>query len=240
MRPRAAQSAAAGAPGAGGAESLVALETGFGKKGSRAFAPGAPGTLISAPSRAAGLLSDLMHSPIHPETDLIPTELEPGLEACLCPQSGGVWIPLRAYFDWRERSASQARPLPPGYEPQAATDAGQPTLICPESSCLLVRYRVGEGLDFHIDRSPKTGGVWLDAGEWDALKSKGLHEQLHLVFTAAYQKRLRTQLIHEQLEEQFRHRIGAADFERVSEFKTWLLAHPKRRDILACLLDGEG
>ncbi len=180
-----------------------------------------------------------MQSPIHPEAALIRTELEPGLDACLCPKSGGVWIPLQAYFDWRERSVSKARALPPGDEPQAATDAGQRALICPESGCLLVRYRVGEGLDFQIDRSPKTGGVWLDAGEWDALRSKGLHKQLHLIFSAAYQKRIRTQLSVAQLEEQFRQKIGASDFERVEEFKSWLTSHPKRRDILACLLEGE-
>lgn len=187
----------------------------------------------------SGTSIDHMHSPVFSEVALTRTELEPGLDVCQCPKSGGVWISLQSYFVWREGNAGKARPLPPDYKPQLAADSGQRALICPESGCLLVRYRVGDGLSFQLDRSPKTGGVWLDAGEWDALKSKGLHEQLHLIFSAPYQKRVRSELFNAQLQDQFRQRIGATDFERVSEFKSWLKAHPKRRDILACLLDGE-
>ena len=180
-----------------------------------------------------------MYSPLYPEAALVRTELEPGLEAFLCPKSGGQWIPLQSYYIWQERSVSRTRPLPPDYEPQAAADALQRALICQESGCIMVRYRVGNGLDFQIDRSPKTGGVWLDSGEWDALKSKGLHEELHLIFSAPYQRRLRTELSSAQLQDRFRQRIGEKDFERAQEVKVWLEQHPKRRDILAYLLEGE-
>jgi Zn-finger nucleic acid-binding protein len=103
----------------------------------------------------------------------------------------------------------------------------------------MVRYRVGNGLSLQIDRSPKTGGVWLDPGEWEALKSKGLHEQLHLIFSASYQWRVRTELARAQLQSRFRQRIGHQEFERVREFKSWLGENPRRRDIIAYLLDDE-
>ena len=158
-------------------------------------------------------------------------ELEPGLSVYECPASGGVWIPLQSFLDWRERRGEQAVSLPKGYAPVFADDSGNPALICPESGRLLIRYRVGHGLGFHVDRSPATGGVWLDRGEWDALKSHGLHRELHLVFTASYQRRIRSASYNDRLEQTFAARIGAPDLERVLQFKDWLLAHPRRRDI---------
>jgi len=178
-----------------------------------------------------------MDSPVHLDTPLQPTELEPGLSAFVCPKSGGHWIPLSSYFTWRELHASATRPLPPGYHPELADDCAQRALICPESGYLLVRYRVGSGLNFCVDRSPKTGGVWLDAGEWEALKSKGLHDELHLIFTAPYQARILSEVADTRLEDRFRARLGAEDYQRVTDFRSWLRKHPKRRDIVAYLLD---
>src|SRR5258708_476799 len=117
--------------------------------------------------RGRTIFTDRMQSPIAPDIRLESTELETGLHAYRCPKSGGYWIPLQSYLDWREVH-SQVRPLPDGYEPEVADDTSRPALLCPESGCLLVRFHVGHGLKFQIDRSPKTGGVWLDAGEWDA------------------------------------------------------------------------
>jgi Zn-finger nucleic acid-binding protein len=113
----------------------------------------------------------------------------------------------------------------------------QRALICPESGRLLSRYEVGHGLPFHIEHSPATGGVWLDKGEWEALKSKGLHVSLNLIFTASYQRQIRSSEYVQELTDTFRDRIGAADFSRVEEFAAWLARHPKRRDICCYLLD---
>ena len=102
-------------------------------------------------------------------------EIEPGLEVYECPRSGGLWIPLQSYLAWKEQHpAGTAGPTETTGVP-VPNDSRQRALICPESGRLLLRYRVGHGLQFHIDRSPATGGVWLDKGEWEALKSKGLH-----------------------------------------------------------------
>jgi Zn-finger nucleic acid-binding protein len=100
----------------------------------------------------------------------------------------------------------------------------------------LLRYRVGQGLPFHLDRSPATGGVWLDKGEWEALKSRGLHTTLHLIFTAGYQSEIRTSEYARRLAASFRERIGEADFSKAAEFGAWLASHPKRRDIWCFLL----
>lgn len=159
------------------------------------------------------------------------TEIESGLCAYVCPESGGVWIPLQSFLDWKEHHGHDATGLPPGYVPVAADDSKRRALICPESGYLLIRYRVGHGLHFYVEVSPKTGGVWLDRGEWDALKSKGLHVELNHIFTAPYQERVRSAEREEVLEAVFREKIGEEDFGKAAEFKEWLRQHPKRRVI---------
>src|SRR5271157_1471890 len=133
-----------------------------------------------------------MHSPVYPEVTMEWREIEPGLTVYECPKSGGLWIALQAYLAWKEQHPQAPCAPPAGPLPVLADDSRQRALVCPESGCLLLRYRVGHGLPFHIDRSPATGGVWLDKGEWEALKSKGLHASLHLIFTSAYQRQIRT------------------------------------------------
>jgi Zn-finger nucleic acid-binding protein len=164
-------------------------------------------------------------------------EIEPGLEVYECPKSGGLWIPLQSYLAWKDRHPEGTAAPVEGCAPVLQDDSRQRALICPESGRLLLRYRVGHGFQFHLDRSPATGGVWLDKGEWEALKSKGLHVALHLIFTAAYQRQIRSSEYVQSLTETFRDRIGAADFSRVAEFGAWLARHPKRRDICCYLLD---
>ncbi len=178
----------------------------------------------------------ILHSPASPGTTMDLSEIEPGLFAYTCPKSGGIWIPFQSYLDWKEHHGHDQRELPAACPPVQADDSRQRTLICPESGRLLIRYRVGHGLKFHVDVSPDTGGIWLDRGEWEALKSKGLHLELNLVFTAPYQRQIRAEEHEKVLDEMFRTRIGAADFEKVAAFRRWLADHPKKRSIRSYLL----
>ncbi len=178
-----------------------------------------------------------MHSPIQPDVSMELQEIEPGLSVYECPASGGLWIPHQSYLTWKARHP-QAAATPVGDAiPAVPDDSKQRALICPESGRVLLRYRVGHGLNFHVDRSPATGGVWLDKGEWESLKSKGLHVSLHLIFTAAYQQQIRTEEYDRKLRDSFRERIGAADYSKAAEFGDWLARHPKSREICSYLLD---
>jgi Zn-finger nucleic acid-binding protein len=179
-----------------------------------------------------------MRSPVSPDVDLQPREIEPGLDGLECPRSGGIWIPLAAYERWRASQPAFVAPGPDQPPPVSMPpDLKRPALICPESGCVLLRYKAGHGLSFQIDRSPVTGGVWLDQGEWDALKQKGLHVDLNLIFTASYQRDLRAADYAQTLEKAFQERIGQADFERAAQFKEWMNQHPRRRDIWCYLSD---
>ena len=181
-----------------------------------------------------------MRSPLHPNSILVLKDLEPGFSAYSCPTSGGVWIPLQNYLDWQIRQPKPPMSVPAHPTPELVDDSEQRALICPESGRLLLRYRVGHGLQFHLDRSPATGGVWLGRGEWEALKSKGLHTEMHLIFTAAYQRNIRSEQYGQRMEQTFRDRIGEPDFPRVVEIKKWLEAHPQRREICCYLFNAIG
>ena len=179
-----------------------------------------------------------MNSPASPHTPMQSREIEPGLTVYECPVSGGLWIPLQAYLTWKEHQPDTPAPSSShDPTPSPSEDQKPRALICPESGKLLLRYRVGHGLPFYIDRSPATGGVWLEKGEWEALKSKGLHTSLHLICTAGYQRQIRTNEYSQTLTETFRDRIGPEDFARVTEFAAWLSQHPKGRDICCYLMD---
>ncbi len=177
-----------------------------------------------------------MQSPIHPGTAMELKEIEPDLFAYTCPKSEGIWIPLQRYLDWKSHHRDTGSSLPMGYTPTPADDSKRRVLICPESGRLLSRYGVGHGLKFQVDVSPVTGGIWLDQGEWEALKSKGIHVELNLVFSASYQRQIRTAEYELALERTFAERIGAEDFQIATAFKRWLAAHPNRRDICCYVL----
>ena len=178
-----------------------------------------------------------MQSPVYPDSTMQVREIEPGLSVYECPRSGGLWIPLQAYLAWKDLHPEVSEAPSEDWVGVLQSEVRQRALICPESGRLLLRYKVGHGLQFHVDRSPATGGVWLDKGEWQALKNKGLHVALHLVFTASYQRQIRSAEYAQTLTDTFRDRIGAADFLKVVEFGAWLASHPKRRDICCYLLD---
>lgn len=180
-----------------------------------------------------------MQSPVNPGVTLQEGEIEPGLNAYICPESGGIWIPLQSYVNWREQHRDEAAPAPQQYTPVTIDDSKRRAYICPESGRVLLRYKVGHGLNFHIDRSPVSGGVWLDKGEWEALKSKGLHTQMHLIFTASYQRQVRTAEYDQTIEENFKLRVGAEASEKVIQFVEWLATQPKRREIIGYLLSHE-
>lgn len=108
---------------------------------------------------------------------------------------------------------------------------------CPEDGGFLIRHRVGHGLDFHMDRCGRCGGVWLDADEWDALKSRGLHDSLHLVFTSAWQAEVKRQQQAETRQRQLERVLGAEDTKKVRAWRTWILSHPRRHTIQAYLSD---
>lgn len=175
-----------------------------------------------------------MQSPVYPDISLQPKEIEPGLSVLFCPKSGGMWIPLANFLAWKETNpAAPAATDSPVPQPD---DSRRGALVCPESGRLLIRYKVGQGLKFQVDMSPITGGIWLDQGEWEALKYKGLHTEINFFSTSGYQFKIRAAEYEEKLEQTFRNRVGDEDYAKVEAFKEWLVNRAQKREICAYLL----
>jgi Zn-finger nucleic acid-binding protein len=179
-----------------------------------------------------------MISPIDRTSAMERTTLESGLTVFQCPQSGGYWIPADYYWRWQAMAEKRIDVGTYGDYDPVVDDTARPALICPESGALLTRYRVSQGTEFSIDRSPITGGVWLDSGEWEALVARNLHVEMHHIFTSAYQFRVRSSEFEQHLEAQFSKRIGEESFPKVKAFRDWMLAQESTRDILCYLEDG--
>jgi Zn-finger nucleic acid-binding protein len=160
------------------------------------------------------------------------TEVEPGLYANQCSACAGDWLRFGDYLAWRERQPSDTpeQPAEPGGEVATAEPGG--VRRCPDCGHLLTRYTIGHGVTFPIDRCGNCNGVWLDAKEWQSLRERGLHDNLHQMFGPGSQWGARTEERERRMEAQFERQLGG-DFGRAREFATWVADHPRRSQIMA-------
>lgn len=166
-------------------------------------------------------------------------ELESNLAAYRCPETGGVYLPLANYQHWLSSLESGFEKQPAFGRPPGPQDAeGQGARLCPQTGAPMSRYKVGFGFGFSIDRSP-TGGIWLDGGKWEAFRDRGFHDELHMIFTPAWQMKVRKEALAESVRASFAKRIGEDTFPRVREFKEWMKLQPRAREILSYLNEAD-
>ncbi len=169
---------------------------------------------------------------------LMATAVEPWLNGLQCSACGGLWIPGAAFRTWwLNRPANGYVAASPTAAPLAAED-GPYLRRCPECAHILARYRVGHGMTFSVDRCRSCGGMWFDREEWQALRSRGLHETLPHLLTDEWQQALRAAERVAREEQWLLSRLGMEDLQRIREIKRWLDAHPERA-LLLRLLAGE-
>ncbi|MGD7653576.1 MAG: hypothetical protein ACQCXQ_10205 [Verrucomicrobiales bacterium] len=179
-----------------------------------------------------------LKSPVDGET-MEAVTLDDGLQAHRCKSSGGYYITAGAYMDWLGRQPARL-PHKPGGESSIPLENNRPNaLICPESGTIMSRYKVGHGFKFSIDRSI-TGGIWLDAGEWEALRERNFHDEINLVFTAPWQAHVRDEAFHTAYEERLAEALGEDLFGRVQSLRSELRDHPGNSLAIAYLMDTRG
>lgn len=132
-----------------------------------------------------------MKSPVDRTSTMIQREIEPGLIAHTCPKSGGIWIDHEHYWKWLLNQPGFPKPIDSIDDlPELDTDEHNKPLISPESGRLMIKYRVGHGLKFRIDYDATSGGFWLDKGEYELIRKRNLHDELHLICSPEYQLEL--------------------------------------------------
>lgn len=175
-----------------------------------------------------------MKSPIGERRELVATTLEEGLKAHRCPESGGIYIRLQNYWEWKQGKAATTDGEAADENASPVSEYDEAVKICPETGTLMTRYRVGHGLPFRVDRSI-TGGVWLDAGEWEALHTAGIDRNLHLVFTAPWQKAVISAEQEALYNDRLRKRLGDDFYQQLAALREKIRSHPNSAEAFAYL-----
>ena len=176
-----------------------------------------------------------MQSPVSNNKQMNRISLDENLTAYQCPDTEGIFLPVQSYVKWLSKQPERLPHLAANEESQEelTQDTAQ-VRICPESGQLMQRFRVGHGFSFYLDRSP-SGSIWLDKGEWDALKSRNFHDELHLIFTAPWQAKIREQKREKGEESILKDRLGEDLYAQLNELKSKLTHHEYRELALSYL-----
>ena len=179
---------------------------------------------------------------------LIRCELEPALASLACRECGGNWVAATPYFHWLELSAAggdaPAGSMRPDDETAGAESHGDnmtnddaKARLCPECGRLMARHGVGHGVAFRVDHCGACGGTWLDPGEWEALRRRGLHRTLHRVFSPAWRAELTRREWRDAHTAMLIRKLGAEELAEVRRCSAWINGRPKRSELLAVLLE---
>jgi len=168
---------------------------------------------------------------------MVVVQLEEGLKAYRCPETGGHYIPAVAYMRWLSGLPARTPQLPAAADPALTLEppSESPAYCCPETATLMIRYKVGHGFKFSIDRSI-TGGIWLDQGEWESLRSRNFHDEIHLMFTTPWQREALREEVSASRRTRLEERIGSELLGHLDSLKSTLENHPHRDEIIAYLI----
>ena len=175
-----------------------------------------------------------MKCPACDSSTLKPSRIENGPAARVCAGCEGQWISSKDYWSWMEQLDVDAPAIYSDVDYQTEDSRG--AKLCPDCGRILIKFKVGHGLEFRLDHCNACNGVWLDKHEWDVLKSRNLHGDIHSIFSTQWQREVRTEERARHFDLSYRQKFGE-DYERIKGFKTWLDQEPLKSSILAFLTD---
>lgn len=113
---------------------------------------------------------------------LFPSFIDGQFRAHTCSNCGGNWILIEDYVAWKERNQDYKFSEDISFEESELTDSKK-AILCPSSGTIMRKFRVSSQNEHKVDYSANVGGLWLDKGEWELLKSEGLAGCLNGVVT---------------------------------------------------------
>jgi Zn-finger nucleic acid-binding protein len=155
-----------------------------------------------------------------------------------CQDCGGNWVSGAAYWKWIEANGSN---LPERADEGPGLSLAEPGkyIDCPECHFRLVKYLVGRGFNFTLDHCEGCKGTWLDKHEWEVLKKRNLHDDLHSMLTAFWQDSARKEQRKKKMEQIYVTRFGADDYAEIKRIRAWLDNHQNKHFLLAYLTDSD-
>jgi Zn-finger nucleic acid-binding protein len=176
-----------------------------------------------------------MNCPVCKNHGLVSEKLEDNLISHACHCCGGRWIGSFQYWKWKDASGkSLDEKLVGECEDLPVTDSTGAKL-CPECGYFLRRFPVGHDVAFGLDRCGNCGGMWFDGNEWETLKGRGLHDDVHKIFSEIWQKQVRDTEYQKNMEAILIGKFGEDGYAKAKEVKAWLDEHPHKAELLALL-----
>jgi Zn-finger nucleic acid-binding protein len=172
-----------------------------------------------------------MYCPVCKTCPLIAVEPELNLRNLQCSNCGGHWLQSYHYWTWRSsRTADEIAHANTDQEELQAQDTAE-AKVCIECGKLMSRFRVGKGMEFYLDRCGACGGIWFDRNEWEILKSRNLHDEIHKIFARPWQR----EIVQIDYDDRLKETIGPEKFRDLKSLKSWLDLDPNRTLILGYL-----
>jgi len=160
---------------------------------------------------------------------LKPQKLENGLLAFACDNCQGSLLPMLQYLQWAEYHSTTIDRCT-----EFKSDETSQALLCPKCSGLMTKYRISAQSENRLDICNRCYETWLDSGEWQLLKHLHVLDKLPKIFTEAWQKNIRSELVDEKQQNRDKTHFGN-DFEQIKTFKAWLEKYDKKEDVLIYL-----
>lgn len=140
---------------------------------------------------------------------------------------------LTDYLRWMEQNKDLK--LVGSSDEVIEAEESEAALFCPQTGSIMTKYRFATDSDHRLDYSPRINAVWLDAGEWELIKQKGLAGCLNNVFTSHWQKELVGKESAEILAGMYERKFGE-HYASIKEFRTLLESMPVKHEVLAYLM----
>ena len=153
-----------------------------------------------------------------------------------CSECQGCWIKGFQYWRWINDHRHELREKPIESTANLQVVDSEQAKICIECRHLMIRNKVGHGISFYIDKCSTCGSIWLDKNEWEVLKSRNLHDEIHRIFTSVWQRDNRMKEKQANYQVLLTKALGEEDLEKLKMIKSWISKHPHRDYIIAYIL----
>lgn len=159
--------------------------------------------------------------------------LEPQLPCSSCSECGGNLLMLSDFLRWKENNnveindASKYATI----EVQETTKA----MTCPKTGRLMTKYKISNETEHRLDLSPAINAVWMDKGEWELLKEKGLANSINSIFTNHWQEDIRSEETADIMSTIYKRKFGDK-YEDIKAFRALIEKTNFKSGVIAYLM----
>ena len=167
--------------------------------------------------------------------DLKPTMIDENLPAAGCASCHGSLVSLVYYRHWAETQKPPSESTADDTTISIETSDTTTALMCPKCSRVMMKYKLTGTVSNRLDVCSLCDEAWLDGGEWELLEALQLSLLMPAIFTDAWQRRIRREVVEGTRRQVLERMIGDDGVAKVEEFKEWLVQNKHKSDIMVYL-----